>query len=77
MTWSTGPGDAAAPPSSGTVVPGGVPHPVPGVAAPEVVALMQRLDGVAERPLEAQVELLDGVRRGLDDVLARPSRDPG
>ena len=74
MTWSTGPDDTVPQPPWLATAPGGTPTEL---ASPEVAALLARLDGLAERPLAEQVERLDGVRRGLDDVLARPARDPG
>jgi phage-related baseplate assembly protein len=40
-----------------------------------VAALVARLDGLERRPLPAQVEVLDAVRRGLDEELARPVTD--
>lgn len=40
-----------------------------------VGALLSRLDGLEVEPLSAQVAVLDAVRRGLDEVLARPATD--
>ena len=38
-----------------------------------VEELLHSLDGLEQRSLDLQVELLDGVRRGLDAALARPA----
>ena len=37
-----------------------------------VSELLSRLDGLERQPLSAQVTVLDEVRRGLDEALARP-----
>ena len=37
-----------------------------------VSALLSRLDGLEQRPLTVQAAVLDEVRRGLDEALARP-----
>jgi phage-related baseplate assembly protein len=68
----------AAPESAHETVPGRGPEPqqAPGPAGPSAVAsLVSRLDGLERRPLPAQVEVLDAVRRGLDEELARPVTD--
>ena len=47
----------------------------PTPASPDVSALVSRLDGVERHPLATQVEVLDAVRRGLDEALTRPALD--
>ena len=39
-------------------------------AAPAIAELVARLDGLEQHPLPAQVEVLDAVRRGLDQALS-------
>ncbi len=54
------------------------PGPGPDVRASGpsgVQVLVSRLDGLDQLPLAAQVEVLDAVRRGLDEELARPVAD--
>ena len=50
-----------------------VAGPHPQRASTTVSALVSRLDGIEQMPLPAQAEVLDAVRRGLDEVLARPA----
>jgi hypothetical protein len=40
-----------------------------------VAELVGRLDGLERRPLADQADVLDAVRRGLDEELARPVSD--
>ena len=49
-------------------------EPVP--EAEPIDRLVARLDGIERQPLTAQVVVLDAVRRGLDDALARPAVVP-
>ena len=43
------------------------------MTATTVAELLRRLEGLEQRPLTAQVELLEETRKGLDEVLARPT----
>ena len=45
------------------------------VSRTEVEALLGRLDRLEVHPLATQVQVLDVVRRGLDEALARPVSD--
>ena len=80
MTLSSG-NDAGNDAGGDDTVRGG---PIPSTRVPSapvppsptaVTALVARLDGLEQQPLAAQVEILDAVRRGLDEALARPVRN--
>ena len=45
------------------------PSETPSAPHPPIGELLSRLDGLEHRPLGAQVEVLDAVRRGLDEAL--------
>ena len=73
MTPPTTP-SAPQPPSVSPSAPTDQPAPAAAAtasAAPTIGDLLGRLDGLEGRPLAAQVEVLDGVRRGLDQALSR------
>jgi hypothetical protein len=70
MTTSSG-SDAA----EDDTVRGGPDPSVPAPPPTAVARLVGRLDGLERQPLTAQVDILDAVRRGLDEALARPVRN--
>jgi hypothetical protein len=77
MTVSSGTGDAVGTPivqddvAIQDDVAGGGERPQSGASA--VSELVGRLHRLEDRPLPDQVALLDAVRRGLDEALARPA----
>ena len=58
--------------TEGDTARGGPVRSVPAAPPTAVAALVGRLDGLEREPLAAQVDILDAVRRGLDEALARP-----
>jgi hypothetical protein len=46
------------------------------VADEEVASLLSSLEGLEQEPLAVQAERLEGVRRALDEALARPADSP-